>query len=312
MAAKKTKQTKQAKQAKLVKKTTTKKQTKSKIQLKETKTQKENWLSSEVFLILAIIFFSVQALGLFVAKQLFVMGLAQPPFSSDINDISNAVFLFASIMVMTVFILILLKLRKTKKFLWIVEAMAIFSTCIIVLSTFIPTNDLLVLAITAIILFIRYTNRENVLFRDFVSLIAIAGAGAFIGISLGLLPILAFIIILAIYDIIAVFYTKHMVEIGKQAVGNNFAFTVAIPTKKHNFELGNGDMVIPLMVASSILVNGPFLNNSIVALLCIGASYLGIASSIYIVSVKKIPLPALPPQTLLMVLVIIASIFVGL
>lgn len=276
---------------------------------KETKTQKDNWLSREVFLILALIFFSVQALGLFVASQLYSMGLAQPPFSSDINDVSNAIFLFASIMVMTVFILILLKLRKTKKILFIIEAMAIFSTSIMVFGSFIQTNDLLVLAITAIILFIRYTNRENVLFRDFVSLIAIAGAGAFIGISLGLLPILVFIIILAIYDIIAVFYTKHMVEIGKQAVGNNFAFTVAIPTKKHNFELGNGDMVIPLMVASSILVNGPFLNNTLVALLCIGASYIGLASSIYTVSVKKIPLPALPPQTALMVIVIIVSLF---
>lgn len=276
---------------------------------KETKTQKDNWLSREVFLILALIFFSVQALGLFVASQLYSMGLAQPPFSSDINDVSNAIFLFASIMVMTVFILILLKLRKTKKILFIIEAMAIFSTSIMVFGSFIQTNDLLVLAITAIILIIRYTNRENVLFRDFVSLIAIAGAGAFIGISLGLLPILAFIIILAIYDIIAVFYTKHMVEIGKQAVGNNFAFTVAIPTKKHNFELGNGDMVIPLMVASSILVNGPFLNNTLVALLCIGASYIGLASSIYTVSVKKIPLPALPPQTALMVIVIIVSLF---
>jgi len=271
-----------------------------------------SWMNTEVFVLLAIVFISVQALGLYVAKQLFLLGLQQPPFTEDINDIANSFYLFGAIILMTVFILILLKLRKTKKLLWLIEALAVFSTSIIFFTAFFPTNDIIVLALTAIIIIWRYTHRENVLFRDFVSLIAIAGAGAFIGISLGLMPILAFIIILAIYDIIAVFYTKHMVEIGRQATSNNFAFTVAFPTKKHTFELGNGDLVIPLCVASSILINGPFNNNGLVAGLCLGASFIGLMTSIYTVSVKKIPLPALPPQTLIMILVIIASLLLGL
>jgi len=271
----------------------------------------EDWFSAEAFSKLAVIFLAVEILGLYVAKQLYFMGLAQPPFSEDINNVGNALYLFGMIILMTIVLLVLFKLRRTKKLLWAIEAMAIFSTSVIVLSVFFPTNDYIVLALTLLILVWRYTHRQSVLFRDFVSLIAVAGAGAFIGISLGLLPILAFIIILATYDIIAVFYTKHMVEIGKQATSNNFAFTVAIPTAKHTFELGNGDLVIPLMVASSILVNGPFVNNGIIAGLCLGASFIGLMSSIYTVSVKKIPLPALPPQTALMVIVIIIALILG-
>ncbi|MFA5125472.1 MAG: presenilin family intramembrane aspartyl protease [archaeon] len=271
-----------------------------------------SWMNTEIFVLLAIVFISVQTFGLYVAKQLFLLGLQQPPFTEDINDIANSFYLFGAIILMTVFILILLKLRKTKKLLWLIEGLAVFSTSIIFFTAFFPTNDIIVLVLTAIIIIWRYTHRENVLFRDFVSLIAIVGAGAFIGISLGLIPILAFIIILAIYDIIAVFYTKHMVEIGRQATSNNFAFTVAFPTKKHTFELGNGDLVIPLCVASSILINGPFNNNGLVAGLCLGASFIGLMTSIYTVSVKKIPLPALPPQTLLMIIVIISGLLLGL
>jgi hypothetical protein len=103
-----------------------------------------------------------------------------------------------------------------------------------------------------------------------------------------------------------------MVSIGKASLENNFAFTVSIPTEKHKFELGNGDLVIPLMVASSIIVNANFVNNAIVAGIVLAASYVGLVTSIYLVSVKKIPMPALPPQTLLMILTIIGAIIIGL
>jgi presenilin-like A22 family membrane protease len=282
------------------------------IKIKKQEPSKQNWLDIKVFLLLAIVFISVQTIGLYIAKQLFFLGLQQPPFTEDINDITNSIYLISVILLMTGFILLLLKIRKTKKFLWLMEGLAVFSTSLIFFTALFPTNDFLVIIITLSIIVWRYTHRENVLFRDFVSLIAIAGAGAFLGISLGLIPILTFIIILAIYDIIAVFYTKHMVEIGKQSVNNNFAFTVAFPTKKHTFELGNGDLVIPLCVASSILVNGPFNNNGLITGLCLGASFIGLMTSIYTVSVKKIPLPALPPQTILMVIVIISGLLLGL
>jgi presenilin-like A22 family membrane protease len=279
---------------------------------KQKQEAKEDWLSVDAFLLLAITFVAVQSVGLFVAKTLFLQGVAQAPFTDNINDLQNSIFLFGMILLMTAVIIILLKLRKTKKLLWLVEILAVFSTSIIVFSAIFPTNDLLVLLFTATILALRYTNKNNMMYRNLASLIAIAGAGSFLGISLGLFPVLLFIIILAIYDIIAVFYTKHMVTISKEVTSSNYAFTVAFPTKKHTFELGNGDLVIPLVVSSSILVNGPFLNNGIIAGLCLGASFIGLMLSILFVAKKKIPMPALPPQTALMVIVILAALVLGL
>ncbi len=270
------------------------------------------WINNEIFLKLATVFLATEVLGLFVAKALFAQGLQQAPFAEDINDILNAFYLFGVIIFMTIVILLALKMKHTKKMLWVVEALAIFATSTIVMSAFFPTNDLVVLGTVALLLILRYTNRKNLMIRNLASVIAVAGAGAFLGISLGLFPVVAFAIILAIYDIIAVFYTKHMVTIGKQSLENNFAFTIAMPTKEHKFELGNGDLVIPLMIASSVLVNGPFLNNGIMAGISLSASYIGLVLSIYSVSKWKKPMPALPPQTALIVIAILIGLALGL
>ncbi len=287
---------------------------KQKIANKKTEQKTSNnkeWLSMKVFFLLGIIFLIAEILGIIVARELFLQGLAEAPFTQNINDIENAVYLIAAILVMTLILIIALRIKRTRRFVWLLEALAIFSTCLIVFSALLPTLDLIVLGLTAIILIWRYTHRESIWFRNFVSIIAIAGAGSFLGISLGLLPIIAFIIALAIYDIIAVFFTKHMVEIGKTAVERNFAFMVAMHTKEHKFELGNGDLVIPLMVASSIMVNGPFNNNGLIAGLCLAASFVGLMMSIYLVSKKKIAMPALPPQTLLMAIILGIALLLG-
>ena len=295
----------------------TQKKTK-KINKKETtKEKEESWLNPRVFFLLAIIFLVAEILGLMVANALIAQNLVQPMFGEDVNDIWSAIYLFGTILSMTIVILLILKFRKKANFLWFIEAMAVLTTSMIVVGVLMPAQIANVIPFYDLIAAIaivawRYTHRKSVFFRNVVSIIAIAGAGSLIGVSLGLLPIALFIAILSVYDIIAVFGTKHMVTIGKAVTKRNFAFTVSLPSKKHTFELGNGDLVIPLITASSIIAYGPFVNNYLIASLCLAASFIGLVISIYTVSVKKIPMPALPPQTLLMLAVIGAAMMLGL
>lgn len=276
---------------------------------KKQKDENESWLSAKVFVLLAAIFLIVESLGLLAAVLLLAQGQQQPIFGESVNDISNAIYLFAVIMAMTVLILLLLRLRKKRNVLWAIEALAIFATSTVFFGALLPGWELVIaLAVVAW----RYTHRESVWFRNICSGIAVAGAGSLIGISIGMLPVLAFITALSVYDIIAVFGTKHMVTIGKSVTKQNYAFTMAMPTKAHSFELGNGDLVIPLMTASSVLANGPFINNYLVASLCLGASFIGLMISILLVSKKRVSMPALPPQTMLMLAVIGAALALGL
>jgi len=274
-------------------------------------TSEDNWLDKKVFVQLGIIFFITQTIGLYIATVLLLTGIQAKAFTDDINDPINAFLLILEILIFTAILLFILKHKKKANFLWLIEGFAVFLTSWIVFSV-IFLNDSLGVAAALLILYYRYTHKESVKFRNFVSIVTIAGAGGLIGLALGLVPVLIFIILLSIYDLIAVFGTKHMVTIGKAVTKKNLAFTVSMPSKKHTFELGNGDLVIPLITAVSVYANGLFVNNGLVAGLVLGASFIGLLISIYSVGVKKIAMPALPPQTVLMIIVIGVAILLGL
>jgi presenilin-like A22 family membrane protease len=273
--------------------------------------KEDKWFTPEAIIKLAAIFLIIEIIGLFVARNLYLMGLSEPLFTENINDAVNGLYLFGMIIVTTIIFLMIIKFRRTKKLLWAVEMLAIFSTSLIVFSSFFPKDYMLPLVLTALIFALRYGQIKNVTTRSLAAGIAIMGAGAYIGISLGLIPIIVFVSILALYDIIAVFFTKHMVKIGKESTQNNFAFTVALPTKKHVFELGNGDLVIPLAIASSIIINGPFQSNWLMSGLIMGMSFLGLELSLHFVSRFKAPMPALPPQVMLMLFTILLGLLLG-
>ncbi|MBT4870061.1 MAG: hypothetical protein HON47_00610 [Candidatus Diapherotrites archaeon] len=275
------------------------------------KTKSKNWLDNKVFAQLGAMFFITQTLGLYVATVLLIAGIEAKAFTDDINDPINAFFLIIEILIFTGILLLVLKYKKRGNFLWVIEGFAVFLTSFIVFSVLF-WNDYLGLAAAVLILYYRYTHKKSVWFRNFVSIITIAGAGGLIGLALGIVPVLLFIILLSIYDLIAVFGTKHMVTIGKAVTKKNLAFTVSLPSKKHTFELGNGDLIIPLITAVSVYANGMFINNGLVAALVLGASFIGLVISIYLVGVKKFAMPALPPQTVLMLITIGLAILLGL
>lgn len=275
-------------------------------------TKNSHWKTPTVFFLLTVFFIVTQILGIYIASVLIGLDINTQLFSENVNDISNGVYLFFLILFMTGIILIILKLKKKSNFLWIIEGISVFATGIIFFGAFFPNDDLIALILTLILMTIRYLNKENLWIKNIVSVIAISAAGALIGISIGVIPVLLFILILSVYDLIAVFKTKHMVTLGSAVIKKNFAFTVSIPTKKHKFELGNGDLIIPLVVATSIMANGFFLNNYFVAALSLIASFVGLSLTIYILTTKKIPLPALPLQVLFIIIIIGLSLFLGL
>lgn len=273
--------------------------------------KEESWFTKEAVLMLAVSFLLIELIGLVVAQNLFAQGYSEPLFTENINDAVNGLYLFGMIIFTTIIFLVIIKFKRTKKLLWAIEMLAIFSTSLIVFSSFFPKDVIIPLLLTTIVFVLRYSQVKNVTIRSVAAGIAVMGAGAYIGISLGLIPLIIFVTILSLYDILAVFFTKHMVKIGKESTENNFAFTIAIPTKEHKFELGNGDLVIPLAIAASIITNGPFVHNWLIAGLVLGMSFLGLELSLHFVSKYKVPLPALPPQVMLMLFVILLGMLLG-
>jgi len=267
-------------------------------------------MEKNLLLRLAALFLVTQVLGVTVAVN--YIGAIQSGeieqtgiVTENPNDVENAIFLFVYILFFTGVFLLMLKFFKGGRFLKVLETIVVFSTSWIVFDVFVPATGLvLALLLTAT----RVMLPKNVALRNVSSVIAVAGVGALIGISLGVLPILLFIVLLAIYDFIAVFKTKHMITLAKGITKKNLAFTFALPSKelKHQFELGTGDMVIPLAFAVSVmsasaLGGTAFPNYLVPGALILFASLAGLIWTIdYVGRHVGTALPALPPQTVLM------------
>ncbi|MFH1895370.1 MAG: presenilin family intramembrane aspartyl protease [archaeon] len=268
-------------------------------------------MNKNLLLQLVALFLVTQILGLYVGLNLVSSGIQREGIVNDNpDDPINSVGLFGYILVSTAILLIVLKFYKGDLLFIFVESLLVFLTSLIVFGFVLPEElGLIALALAVLLVATRLIFRKNVLLRNIASVCAAAGAGPLIGYNFGLIPVMLFLIILAGYDIIAVFYTKHMVVLAKSITKKNLAFTFALPTKEHNFELGTGDMVIPLVFAVSVLTETskyfvfPF--NLVSPAIILWGSLVGLGLTVHYSS-KNVgnALPALPLQTIIMFLML--------
>jgi presenilin-like A22 family membrane protease len=262
------------------------------------------------FLII-LMFLITQLLGLYVGNEYFKgikVGVFEPAIPEP-EKVESSFMLFFYILITTA--AILLTVRVWKGILRGLEAFVIFFSSWFVFDFLFPFGLWIfsIGFILAILLTLWKVIKPSILTQNVAAVISGAGVGSLLGASLGLLPSLVFIILLSIYDFISVFITKHMVRLAKIVTEKPTAFTIAaphrfkkpkyIPLKKrrkkvHVFQLGVGDMVVPLMFSVSLLSRFSILNSIITM---IGSL---IALSILIIFTLKKPrvLPALPFITL--------------
>lgn len=263
-----------------------------------------------VALFFVLVFLIVQLLGLFIGSQyvgLIKSGDIQPVFQNPQN-VGNSFILIIYMLAGTG--LIILAIRFWKFLIRIIEAVAIFFSSSITFLFLIPV-EILYIPI-GIFLALALTGwkmlRPSVLNQNLALIFSVAGAGAVIGASLGALPSLVFLLLLSIYDFVAVFVTKHMVYMAKEMVKTPTAFTLAFPYKFkkpvqfnfgkkkikktfHVFQLGGGDIAMPLMFSVSILSSFSLVH----ALYSIIGATVALGLLIYFLSKKPgNVLPALP------------------
>lgn len=251
-------------------------------------------------------FLIVQIFGLYLGNgylNLINTGQAEPAFSNPEN-IGNSLFLFGYIIAATIAIIIIV--RYVKFFIRIVEVVAVFAGTFLTFYILFPQN-ILVDFVLALILNVWRIMRPSGLLQNLSLALVIPSIGALIGTSLGVIPSLLFIVLLSIYDFISVFITKHMIYMAKEITKRPSAFALSMPykfkklktivsgkrelkKKLHVFQLGSGDMVIPLMFAVSVLSTYGFIQ----ALITVIGSAVSFFFMLYFFTKKPRPLPAIP------------------
>jgi presenilin-like A22 family membrane protease len=252
-------------------------------------------------------FLIAQLLGLYIGTQ--YLGLIKygevPPVFENPESLGNPLILFVYMMISTAVILLLVKFWKPS--IRGLEAFVVFFSSWLTFDFLVPVaiGYLSLGFFLAIILTLWKFFRPTILSQNVAAVISGAGVGAVLGASFGIVPSLLFLVMLCVYDFVSVFITKHMVTLAKALTKTPTAFTIASPQKFkkatfvgikgrkekiHVFQLGVGDIVIPLMFSISLLRNFPPINS----LFTIIGSTIALLLLIYFMSKKPRPLPALP------------------
>ncbi len=223
---------------------------------------------------------AMAAIYLFVQTgAIFLAPLFMPEFSAfpEPNDPINPFIYIFLVLVMTGIILILIKYGRKR----IVQSIFYVSIFITMLYVFIPLflladqeGTLALLASLALAGGLMYllVKRGEWYVIDGVGLIIAVGVTAILGMSLGILPVIILLIIMAAYDAISVYKTKHMITLAEGVSTMRLPVLFIVPQKegfsmdnvvkkgsilpkndepRDAFYMGLGDTVIPGLLAVS-------------------------------------------------------------
>lgn len=154
--------------------------------------------------------------GLLAALQLKDTAISQS--TAVINETpSSGLYMFLIIALTSVIMLGLIKFRATNLIkVWFLTAL--FATSFIFFSAFFPL--FLAVAITVGVFINRYFT-PDLWMRNLSDSISYAGAGALFGTMIGPRAALVFLVLLGIYDIVSVLFTKHMITLVQGGMESN-------------------------------------------------------------------------------------------
>jgi len=213
---------------------------------------------------------------------LLMKNFFQPTFEDAGNPV-NIVYIFVIIIVMTVIILIIARYWK-KQVIKVIILGAIGYTAFFIfwpLIFSVLSNDLasFILAVVfAVVLVIALYKYPEWYVIDVCGVIVGAGAIAIFGISLSVLLVIILLVVLAVYDAISVYKTKHMIDLADTVMDLKLPVLLVVPKiwkysliketkslkeklkdneERDAFFMGLGDIVMPGMLVVAVYQNIP-------------------------------------------------------
>ena len=225
----------------------------------ETETEEKN-LSIFLCLGMAVLLVLTQVIAVLLAAPFAASGIKA---FQDPESIWNTVYFIILIIGFTALILLVLKFGGDKLVQFIMLA-AVAVTMYYVMAVLVPYGYVPILITIALTVLLYIYPEWYIL--DATGLVIGGGAAAMFGISLDILPVILLMILLAIYDAISVYKTKHMVSLAESIVEMRLPILFVLPRKRNfsivknsdmgeAFFMGLGDAIIPSMLVVSAFVN---------------------------------------------------------
>ncbi|MGC8710275.1 MAG: presenilin family intramembrane aspartyl protease [Candidatus Micrarchaeia archaeon] len=180
-----------------------------------------------------IIFMLVQFGGLLVSSLVFTTTPLTLAVGSAVNTPMEAIWFFIYIIVTAIIILLVFRIYHGEALFVLMEAFVViassFFVFIVVISYLVPNagvNFVYAIALLAAVAMIIAKNKRKSL-TNFVAIIASIGVGLILGLDFSFGIAYLLVALIAIYDYVAVFVTKHMIMLAKALSSRNLAFLVS-------------------------------------------------------------------------------------
>ncbi|MDK2911688.1 MAG: hypothetical protein PWR29_645 [Methanolobus sp.] len=217
--------------------------------------------------------------GIIIVVQMIALLLAAPMAANDMrafedpDSAANSIYYIILILAFT--FVLLMAIRKNMK--WVIQLtilLAVGSTMYYVFYALLSiadisplTNNVISIIAAAGLTILLYKFPEWYVI-NIIGLIIGAGASAIFGISLSILPVAILLALLAIYDAIAVYKTKHMIDLAEGVMDLRLPILFVIPRhmkysfiedsfkkeegqKREAFFMGLGDAIMPTILVVS-------------------------------------------------------------
>jgi len=259
----------------------------------------------KIFALEALLFFLTLGLGIVSAVQITkIVTVKVERISLEPTSLWQFLLSFSFALLIIFLIIRFVKVRPRTGILFkIFFVLPVFLGGMLFFSLWIGDIFALILISALIIYWIK---RPNVLVHNFLFISGIIGMGSVFGLRLDPLLVVLLLVIFSIYDIIAVYKTKHMVKMAKAMVEAGVVPGIILPSTVSEFQaplknikiggkfliLGGGDIVFPLLLVASVVPYG-ILNSLIVTIFAtIG---LLVSFLLFMSQETRKPIPALPP-----------------
>lgn len=234
--------------------------------------------------------------GIFILQDAKTNPIVQEYISVE-HGVSSLPLFVLYILIGAAIFLILIRLRIELLFA-LLEILVISVTSSILFYAFIRPfipDALLAMALSAMLgIALAAAKHFARILKNAAAVLSSAGAGAVFGFTFSFLASLLFFMLMAVYDYIAVFRTRHMVSMAREIIRHDMSFTVTAKEKlpsgrESRLDLGTGDLALPVMVEVSAYQIHPAL--SLITMLGAAA---GVSFVLAYAWRRKVFLPAIP------------------
>jgi presenilin-like A22 family membrane protease len=270
------------------------------------------------FLVMPLLLLAVETGSILISLPVQAAGITA---FEDPESLTNPFIFIVILLIFTAFLLLLIKFNL-KKLIAVIIGISIFLTFAYIFAALVAAvmgeSDLtlviiILLSVLATVLLYKYPEWYVI---DCLGILIAAGVASIFGVSLDILPVIILLILLAVYDAISVYKTKHMITLAEGVIDLKTPILFVVP-KRHDYSfirdgigklkdggeraafiIGMGDLIMPsiLVVSANVFLKGWrfFGVINIPALGAMIGSLAGLSVLLYFVSSGK-PQAGLPP-----------------